>query len=131
MHKITLVTSFKRSALFQDSDKMRTLMTIHRYLPHENAVADDSEITTAHVLPYSRHPAVVLHADYYAQHCAENGRLEGVKFDIFDSSYSCISPKNSCLNLLEFFMQLLFFWVSIEHLNICLSSTQEFCSLFL
>ena len=100
MRKITLVISFKRSALFQDSDKMRTLMTVHRYLPHENAVADDSEITTAHVLPYSRHPAVVLHADYYAQHCAENGR---------DSSYSCISPKNSCLNLLEFFMQLLFF----------------------
>ena len=59
---------------------MRTLMTIHRYLPHAKAVADDSEITRAHVLPYSRHPAVVLHADYYAQYCAENGRLEGVNF---------------------------------------------------
>ena len=73
MYYVKLVTTLTPSALFQDSDKMRTLMTIHRYLPHKNAAVDDTEITT-HVLPHSRHPAVVLHADYYVQHCAANGR---------------------------------------------------------
>ena len=130
MYKFTLVPAFKRGALFQDSDKMRMLMTIHRYLPHENAVADDSYITTAHVLPYSRHPAVVLHADYYAQHCAENGRFEGVIFHIFHAYYSCIISKNSCLYLLDFLCNCYFLLPFFEHLFFSVSRTQEFCSLF-
>ena len=51
---------------------MKKLTSVHRYLPHGSST--DEEPETPRVLSHSRHPAAVLHADYYVQYYMENGK---------------------------------------------------------